>query len=334
MSTRSSGRARSRWPPSRRWRSQSTPATVPRARRCSASSGMPPRSPGRSACRPTRWNACARRPSCTTSASSRCRTTSSPSPARSPKMSGSRCRRTRAWAPPSSNRCRSRCPVAELVRSHHERWDGNGYPAGLRGAAIPLGARILAVVDYFAAITSDRPFNRAMPVDEAVNVLWQEAGNALDPAVVSRYVHLLPALQEADEEAGLASEREAGGMRREEGSGAAGGARLAVDAGGAPRRHRRGQPGARRPVCGGRGDGFQPRRLRHHGGDILEAGPPGSVHHGGAVSARFDQQRLALPVRNRPGAQGVCRSACPRRRGARRRRHRRARVHHERGPRP
>jgi len=94
-------------------------------------------------------------------------------------------------------------PVAELVRSHHERWDGNGYPSGLRGAEIPVGARILTVVDYFAAITSDRPFNRAMPVDEAVNVLWQEAGNALDPAVVSRYVNLLPSLQEADEEARL-----------------------------------------------------------------------------------------------------------------------------------
>ena len=99
-------------------------------------------------------------------------------------------------------------PVASLIGSHHERWDGSGYPAGLRGADIPLGARILSVVDYFAAITSDRPFNRAMPVAEAINVLWQEAGNALDPDVVARYVDLLPALREVDDEvrraAGLA----------------------------------------------------------------------------------------------------------------------------------
>ena len=108
-------------------------------------------------------------------------------------------------------------PVAALIRSHHERWDGNGYPDGLQGAAIPIGARILAVVDYFAAITSDRAFNTAMPADEAVNVLWQEAGNALDPAVVSRYVNLLPSLREADERARLADPCGAGAPRASEG---------------------------------------------------------------------------------------------------------------------
>jgi diguanylate cyclase (GGDEF)-like protein/putative nucleotidyltransferase with HDIG domain len=108
-------------------------------------------------------------------------------------------------------------PVAALIRAHHERWDGKGYPAGLRGADIPLGARILAVVDYFAAITSDRPFNRAMPAAEAINVLWQEAGNALDPAVVSRYVGLLPSLQQADEEARLATQQDDVAARYREG---------------------------------------------------------------------------------------------------------------------
>jgi diguanylate cyclase (GGDEF)-like protein/putative nucleotidyltransferase with HDIG domain len=86
-------------------------------------------------------------------------------------------------------------PVASLVLSHHERWDGTGYPAGVRGSDIPLGARILAMVDYFAAITSNRAFNRAMPVGEAIDLLWSEAGKAFDPAVVARYVELLPALQ-------------------------------------------------------------------------------------------------------------------------------------------
>jgi len=114
-------------------------------------------------------------------------------------------------------------PVAALIRNHHERWDGKGYPAGLAGDQIPLGARILAVVDYFAAITSDRPFNRAMPVDEAVNVLWQEAGNALDPAVVSRYVRLLPSLQQADEDARLVGAQQASVLHRGEGGALLGG---------------------------------------------------------------------------------------------------------------
>jgi diguanylate cyclase (GGDEF)-like protein/putative nucleotidyltransferase with HDIG domain len=114
-------------------------------------------------------------------------------------------------------------PVAALIRNHHERWDGKGYPAGLAGEQIPLGARILAVVDYFAAITSDRAFNRAMPVDEAVNVLWQEAGNALDPAVVSRYVRLLPSLQQADEDARLVGAQQASVLHRGEGNALVGG---------------------------------------------------------------------------------------------------------------
>ena len=96
-------------------------------------------------------------------------------------------------------------PVASIVANHHERWDGAGYPAGLRGTDIPQGARVLAAVDYFTAITSDRPFNRAMPVEEAINVLWQEAGNALDPDVVARYAELLPALGKEDLEARLAA---------------------------------------------------------------------------------------------------------------------------------
>lgn len=90
-------------------------------------------------------------------------------------------------------------PVAPLILSHHERWDGRGYPQGLRGEDIPLGARILTVVDYFDALTSDRPYHRAMDHDAALALLGQEAGKALDPAIVSLFVQQLPLLAaEAD----------------------------------------------------------------------------------------------------------------------------------------
>ena len=57
------------------------------------------------------------------------------------------------------------CPVAPLIRSHHERWDGTGYPSGLRGEQIPLGARILSVADCFDAVTSERPYRPALSPD-------------------------------------------------------------------------------------------------------------------------------------------------------------------------
>src|SRR5919197_5348551 len=86
-------------------------------------------------------------------------------------------------------------PVAPLILSHHERWDGKGYPAGLRGSEIPLGARILSVVDYFDALMAERPYHRAMASDAAVALLQREAGAALDPVVVSTFIELLPSLQ-------------------------------------------------------------------------------------------------------------------------------------------
>ncbi len=88
-------------------------------------------------------------------------------------------------------------PVAPLIVSHHERWDGKGYPQGLKGDEIPLGARILSVVDYFDALTSDRPYHRAMTHDAALGLLQQEAGKALDPAVVQLFIKNLAQL--ADE---------------------------------------------------------------------------------------------------------------------------------------
>jgi diguanylate cyclase (GGDEF)-like protein/putative nucleotidyltransferase with HDIG domain len=86
-------------------------------------------------------------------------------------------------------------PVAPLILSHHERWDGKGYPAGLKGEEIPLGARILSVVDYFDALMAERPYHKAMGFDAAVALLQQEAGKGLDPKVVHHFIDLLPQLQ-------------------------------------------------------------------------------------------------------------------------------------------
>ncbi|MDP2391464.1 MAG: HD-GYP domain-containing protein, partial [Acidobacteriota bacterium] len=81
-------------------------------------------------------------------------------------------------------------PVAPLILSHHERWDGKGYPQGLKGEEIPLGARILSVVDYFDALTSDRPYHKAMTHEAALALLQQEAGRALDPTVVAMFLKM------------------------------------------------------------------------------------------------------------------------------------------------
>jgi putative nucleotidyltransferase with HDIG domain len=75
-------------------------------------------------------------------------------------------------------------PVVPIVRSHHEKWDGSGYPYGLRGEEIPIGARILAVVDCLDALASDRQYRRALPLDEAMAKVASEAGTAFDPKVV------------------------------------------------------------------------------------------------------------------------------------------------------
>ncbi|HVH26422.1 MAG TPA: HD domain-containing phosphohydrolase [Vicinamibacterales bacterium] len=85
-------------------------------------------------------------------------------------------------------------PVAPLILSHHERWDGKGYPSGLKGEEIPLGARILSVVDYFDALMSERPYHKPMTFDKAIGLLHQESGKALDPRVVQTFVELYPAL--------------------------------------------------------------------------------------------------------------------------------------------
>ncbi len=75
--------------------------------------------------------------------------------------------------------------VAPIVRAHHERWDGNGYPDGLAGDEIPLGARILSAVDCLDALASDRQYRRALPLDQAMAVVLNESGKSYDPKVVA-----------------------------------------------------------------------------------------------------------------------------------------------------
>ena len=75
-------------------------------------------------------------------------------------------------------------PVAPIVRAHHERWNGTGYPDGLKGEQIPIGARILAAADCLDALTSDRQYRRALPFDEAMAVVIGESGKSYDPRVV------------------------------------------------------------------------------------------------------------------------------------------------------
>jgi diguanylate cyclase (GGDEF)-like protein len=105
-------------------------------------------------------------------------------------------------------------PVAPLVLCHHERWDGGGYPLGLKGEDIPLGARILAVSDYFDSVTRDRPYNKRMPGDLAALLLRQESGKALDPTLVSVFLELLPTLQFADRSLASAADLDAQELAR------------------------------------------------------------------------------------------------------------------------
>jgi putative nucleotidyltransferase with HDIG domain len=87
-------------------------------------------------------------------------------------------------------------PVIPYVRHHHENWDGTGYPDRIAGEAIPLGARILSVVDCFDALTSDRPYRRALSTDAALDILRERSGTMYDPRVVDKFIEIHPKLTE------------------------------------------------------------------------------------------------------------------------------------------
>jgi len=87
--------------------------------------------------------------------------------------------------------------VALMVRHHHERYDGRGYPDGLRGEDIPLGARIIAIADSFDAMTSNRTYRPVMSVEAALAELWRERGRQFDPYLAACFCGLLAGRPEA-----------------------------------------------------------------------------------------------------------------------------------------
>lgn len=84
----------------------------------------------------------------------------------------------------------------QVALTHHEKWNGKGYPSALQGAAIPLAGRITAIADIFDALTSERPYKKAWSVDDALDLLQKEAGEGLDPQLVPLFVALRPEVEE------------------------------------------------------------------------------------------------------------------------------------------
>lgn len=79
-----------------------------------------------------------------------------------------------------------------IALSHHEKWDGTGYPRGLKGEEIPIEGRIAAIADVFDALTSTRPYKRAWPIEDAVNFLKEQSGKHFDPNLVAHFLAILP----------------------------------------------------------------------------------------------------------------------------------------------
>jgi len=91
--------------------------------------------------------------------------------------------------------------MARLIAlTHHEKWDGTGYPQGLKGEAIPLVGRITTIADVFDALTSVRPYKKAWPIEDAVAYIRREAGKSFDPELVQKFVVLLPRILEIREQ--------------------------------------------------------------------------------------------------------------------------------------
>lgn len=85
--------------------------------------------------------------------------------------------------------------LAVIVRHHHENWDGTGYPDGLRGEGIPIGARVLAIVDCYDALTSDRPYRRALSHAVAMTMIQERRGTMYDPEIADAFLRIVQRLQ-------------------------------------------------------------------------------------------------------------------------------------------
>jgi HD-GYP domain-containing protein (c-di-GMP phosphodiesterase class II) len=82
-------------------------------------------------------------------------------------------------------------PALDIPFSHHEKWEGSGYPQGLKGEEIPLAARIFAIADVWDAITSDRPYRKAMRFEQAMGVIEEGRGTHFDPKVVENFTEMV-----------------------------------------------------------------------------------------------------------------------------------------------
>jgi len=85
--------------------------------------------------------------------------------------------------------------VIEVVRNHHERWGGEGYPRGIKGGQIPLGARVVSLVDGYVAMTAERPYRRALPAEKARQVIAENWGTPFDPTIVDVFLQVLDKLE-------------------------------------------------------------------------------------------------------------------------------------------
>jgi putative two-component system response regulator len=106
-------------------------------------------------------------------------------------------------------------PLALIVRHHHENWDGSGYPDGLSGDTIPLGARVLAVADCYDALTSDRPYRRSVSHERATAMIRERRGTMYEPEIAEAFLRIVDQLRLARdlEHAGVTPQRALGPRR-------------------------------------------------------------------------------------------------------------------------